>query len=117
MNTGSKIVNRVKESIESYLEEEGLKLKKDKNCRNVSSDIIESIFGYYKFRRSKNRLNGITSCVLLLPLFTRMGELKERSEINFKEKLESVFMKDLKTWSDDNLTENLAIKRKKKLAA
>jgi hypothetical protein len=46
-----------------------------------------------------------------------MGELKERSEINFKEKLESVFMKDLKTWSDDNLTENLAVKRKKKLAA
>jgi hypothetical protein len=46
-----------------------------------------------------------------------MGELKERSEINFKEMLESVFMKDLKTWSDDNLTENLAVKRKKKLAA
>jgi hypothetical protein len=46
-----------------------------------------------------------------------MGELKERSEINFKEMLESVFMKDLKTWNDDNLTENLAIKRKKKLAA
>jgi hypothetical protein len=46
-----------------------------------------------------------------------MGVVQERSVINFKEMLESVLIKVLRTWSDDNLTENLAIKRKKKLAA
>ncbi|MDR1021900.1 MAG: hypothetical protein LBL94_01270 [Prevotellaceae bacterium] len=117
MATGSKRVKQVRDSVASYLEEERLKLKDDKSCWHASSDIIESMFGYYKFRRSKNRLNGITSYVLLLPLLTRMGEVRKRSKINFKEALESVFMKDLKAWNDDNLTENLAVKRKKKLAA
>jgi hypothetical protein len=117
MNTEDKRVKQVKENVESYLEEERQKLKDDKSSWHASSDIIESIFGYYKFRRSKNRLNGITSYVFLLPLLTRMGELTERSEINFKETLEGVFMKDLKAWSDNNLTDNLTVKRKKKLAA
>jgi hypothetical protein len=47
---------------------------------------------------------------------TRIGDLKERSNIDFKDALESVFMKDLKSWTDNNLTENLATKRKIKLA-
>jgi hypothetical protein len=37
--------------------------------------------------------------------------------MNFKHALESVFMKDLKDWQNTNLTENLAVKRKKILAA
>jgi hypothetical protein len=45
-----------------------------------------------------------------------MGDSKTRPKINFKEALENVFMKDLKPWSDNNLTENLAVKRKNKLA-
>jgi hypothetical protein len=116
MNVKDKGAVKVREAIKKYLEEGELKLKDDKSCWNASSDIIESMFGTYKFRRSKNRLNGITAYVLLLPLLTRIGGLHERPNIDFKDALESVFMKDLKTWTKNNLTENLAVKRKIKLA-
>jgi hypothetical protein len=84
---------------------------------HASSDIIESLFGAYKFRRSKNPLHGVTSYVLLLPLLTRTGKGMEKSRVDFKHALESVSMKDLKQWEMDNLTENLAVKRTHTLAA
>jgi hypothetical protein len=108
---------QVKENVKTYLEEESLKLKDDTCCWHGSSDIIESIFGYYKFRKSKNRLDGITPYVLLLPLVTHLEGVSKPSEMNFKHALESVSMKDLKNWQNTNLTENLAVKRKKILAA
>jgi hypothetical protein len=117
MKSKSKNVKRVRESIRQYLEEEKEKLPENTSGWNVSSDILESMFGTFKFRRSKNRLNGITAYVLLLPLLTGIGKSDERSDINFKDALECVYMKDLKHWTEDNLTENLAVKRKKKLAS
>ncbi|MDR1594342.1 MAG: hypothetical protein LBS43_07665 [Prevotellaceae bacterium] len=117
MNTDDELVRQVKDDIKTYLIEEKLKVKDDKDCLHASSDIIESLFGTYKFRRSKNRLDGITPYVLILPLITRMGKEKKRSNINFKETLENVYMKDLETWKVNNLTENLAVKRKKTLVA
>jgi hypothetical protein len=44
-----------------------------------------------------------------------MGAKGKPSRINFKASLEHVFMKDLTVWSKNNLTENLAVKRKYKL--
>jgi hypothetical protein len=45
-----------------------------------------------------------------------MGAGDKPSQISFKASLEKVFMKDLADWSKDNLTENLAVKRRRKLA-
>jgi hypothetical protein len=42
------------------LQEEQGKLMDEKTVWHASSDIMESIFGFYKFRKSKNQLNGIT---------------------------------------------------------
>jgi hypothetical protein len=89
----------------------------EKTVWHASSDIIESIFGFYKFRKSKNQLNGITPYVLVLPLLTKMGEGYKPSPVDFKSSLENVFMKDLETWKNDNLTENLAVKRARKLVS
>jgi hypothetical protein len=45
-----------------------------------------------------------------------MGAGDKPSQVNFKTSLENVFMKDLTDWTKDNLTENLAVKRRHKLA-
>jgi hypothetical protein len=52
----------------------------------------------------------------MLPLLTEIKKSDNQSDINFKEALECVYMKDLKDRARDNLTENLAVKRKNKLA-
>jgi hypothetical protein len=48
---------------------------------------------------------------------TKIEEGSSPSKIDFKASLESVFMKDLDTWKKNNLTENLAVKRRNKLVA
>jgi hypothetical protein len=115
-NKGAR-VGQVSQSITRYLHEEMGKLTDEKTVWHASSDIIESIFGSYKFKKSKNQLNGITPYVLVLPLLTKMGEGYKPASVDFKASLEGVFMKDLKTWKEDNLTENLAVKRKIKLVS
>jgi hypothetical protein len=116
LNSKCQRVRQVGENLSRYLLEELCKLPDTETCWNASSDIIESTFSKYKFRRSKNPLNGVTSYVLLLPLLTKMGEKDKPSQVNFKASLEKVVMKDLTDWTKDNLTENLAVKRRRKLA-
>jgi dsDNA-specific endonuclease/ATPase MutS2 len=65
-NKGARI-DRVCQSISRYLQEAQSKLTDEKTVWHASSDIIESIFGSYKFKKSKNQLNGITFYVLVLP--------------------------------------------------
>ena len=110
-------VQRVKMSLCAYLEAEKEKLATSKSVWHCSSDVIESIFGGFKYRRSRNLLNGITPYVLVIPVMAAAGNKSEPSSLDFKENLESVFMKDLNQWKEDKLTENLAVKRRKKLAA
>jgi hypothetical protein len=105
----------VGENLSRFLIEELCKQPDTKTCWHASSDMIESMFGKFKFRRSKNPLNGVTSYVLLLPLLTQTGAKGDPSRVDFKASLEHVFMKDLTVWSKNNLTENLAVKRKDKL--
>ena len=110
-------VKQVKLSLCNYLREEKEKIPAIKNTWHCSSDIIESLFGAYKFRKSTNLLNGITSYVLVIPLMAAVGHEPKSSSLDFKGKLESVFMQDLSVWKENNLTENLTVKRRKKLAS
>jgi hypothetical protein len=96
-----------------YLEEEGNKLTGKKTVWHASSDVIESLFGNYKSRKSSNPLNGVTGYVMILPLLTGVDTKTGKSTICFKRALETVFLKDLKQWKEDNLTENLTVKRRK----
>lgn len=41
------------------------------DIHHISSDIIESGFGIYKAKKSPNKLYGITSLVLMLPLYPK----------------------------------------------
>jgi DNA gyrase/topoisomerase IV subunit A len=57
-------------------------------AHNNSSDIIESLFGKYKARKSPNKLYGITSHVLFMPIYTALRDKKQARSFNFKAALE-----------------------------
>lgn len=82
---------------------------------NNSSDIIESIFGKYKARKSPNKLNGVTSFILVLPLHTALSEKTKKKEFDFKSALENNLIRDINAWADKNLTLNLTQLRINKL--
>ncbi len=110
-------VAAVAQACMDYLNEEKGKLTDEKTVWSVSSDIIESLFGDFKARKSPNSLNGITKLVFIVPLRTKIDAKTGMSSINFKSTLENVCLKELDTWQEENLTENQTVKRRKTLLA
>lgn len=100
-----------------YLRQEAVKLQSSAVAYNASSDVIESIFGYYKYRMSQNALHGVTTYALILPLITKMKEPNKGLDTNFKSNLKNVYMRDLHQWKKAHLTENQTIKRRERLTA
>ena len=94
-----------------YFTHEVSLLESDTAVHNVSSDIIESLFGCFKQRKSPNRMYGVTGFILVLPLETRLGTLEDARKIDFKACLERNHIADVKAWERENLPENLAAKR------
>lgn len=82
---------------------------------NISSDIIESLFGVFKAKKSPDKLVGIRASILALPLIGRVAKDIRNNKVDFKENLESVRVKDVKEWNDNNLLDNLTLNRIKKL--
>lgn len=82
---------------------------------NISSDIIESIFGMYKSKQSPNKLYGITPLVLLLPLYPKITVYSADKKQDFKERLANVKHADLDLWAKENLSENMVALRSKTL--
>jgi hypothetical protein len=117
LSFGNERMIKIAEQIVDWLSVEIRKLPSEKTCWNASSDIIESIFGVYKNRKSPNPLHGVTTFVLLLPLHTRIGTNGKMGSFDFKNSLESVFMSDIERWKKEKLTENLVYKRIEKLKA
>lgn len=109
-------IKRFKNYLIGYLKEEKDKVK-TKEVWNGSSDIIESFFGFYKARKATNPLAGITNYILTLPLIASFDTDKQALQINIKEALEQVYIKDLVQFKKDNLPESMMIKRRKKLTA
>jgi hypothetical protein len=110
-------VSSVGRLIEEYIKEESGKQNiLDAKC-HISSDIIESLFGSYKKRKSPNAMNGVTKQIFLLPLMTRMKAETGIHNACFKTYLEHVFLKDLDDWKDTHLSVNGTVKRKKILCA
>jgi hypothetical protein len=110
-------VSKAAEECLLYLQEEEGKLKTEKSVWHISSDILESIFGTYKHRKSPNTLNGVTRSVLMLPILTKSDIEAGNIQVDLKKALECVFLRDIDKWASDNLPENLAVKRRNKLNA
>lgn len=99
------------ESITDYLNEQISKMPDDTINWNISSDVIESLFGVYKDRKSPNSLYGMTAFSLFLPIYTRIRAEKKSTKFDFKRALEHTFMSDIEQWRKINLIENQVTKR------
>ncbi len=82
---------------------------------NISSDIIESTFGIYKSKKSPNKLHGVTSFVLTIPLYSKVANESVTKTINFKERIVNVKLKDISAWSAKHLPKNWVTERTRTL--
>ena len=69
---GNSRMIKLGESIRGFLKEEVNKIEFRVGVYNNSSDIIESLFGKYKARKSPNKLHGITSHILFIPVYIKL---------------------------------------------
>jgi len=105
----------VGENFSEFLRKEIMLFEEDTVSRNNSSDIIESIFGKYKAIKSPNKLNGVTTSVLYLPIYTKLANKAKAKDFNFKKALEDTRIGHIDDWAKNNLTPNLVQLRRKRL--
>lgn len=108
---GNMRMKKLGETISQYILKEGELLDNEKSIHNISSDIIESAFGIYKARKSPNKLFGVTSFILFIPAYTKLGADVKSKDYAIKEHLENVRLREIDQWSRSNLTANLVTKR------
>ncbi len=82
---------------------------------HISSDIIESAFGIFKDKKSPNNLYGITSLVLILPLYPKIVDYSVAEQQDFIVRLVNVKLKDIHLWTKENLSENKVLLRSRTL--
>ena len=110
MGRGQRLT-RLAEMLLGYFRKEAALLKASDESHNVSSDIIESSFGYFKERKSDNRMYGVTGFVMVLPLHTKLSTLEAARNFDFKGCMERTHNSDLKVWKKRSLPETLVAKR------
>ena len=99
----------------NFLTMEASLLDSNETVHNNSSDIIESVFGTYKMRKSPNKLYGVTPFVLFIPAQTQLLKSKGGKSYLIKERLERTKLKHIDDWVTENLSPNLVSIRTKKL--
>ena len=104
---------QLKCDILNFLKTEATILESNDAVHNNSSDIIESVFGAYKARKSPNKLYGVTPFILFIPAQTQLLKAKNGKSYFFKERLERTRLKDINDWAKQNLSPNLVAKRTK----
>lgn len=110
MMNGNERQRKVGAYILEYLDGE-VSFLGEKEQHNASSDSIESTFGVTKARMSDDKLVGVSTMILVIPLRLRLAEEGSRVKFNFKERLENERLCNIKQWADENLSPNLMIKR------
>lgn len=95
------------ECINQFLKKEVMLVGSDISAHNNSSDVLESIFGMYKARKSPNKLNGITPFILFVPIYTMLRNNSQSKMFDFKSALEEMRMRNIEEWRKENLTQNL----------
>lgn len=103
-NDNSRMIELGK-TIFQFLDEEAQLIESDA-ANNNSSDIIESLFGKYKARKSPNKLYGVTSFILFMPLYTKLSK-NTHHKFDFKAALEETPTSQVNAWKKENLTPNL----------
>ena len=91
-----------------YLIGEAEKIGDKDNAHIISSDIIESTFGWFKTRKPSNMLCGVTASVLNIATIGKLSTKEGRERFDFKGKMESVRLVDIKEWKERYLHDNWA---------
>jgi hypothetical protein len=99
-------LKRLREEIKDYLREQTAVMKPGSHLL-ASSDILESLFGKYKFFSKKCPIQELSRMVLIIPLST----LKLTEDI-VKQALETVTSMDLTTWEKKLFGQSTLSKRK-----
>lgn len=98
-----------------YFRRETELLEDNRQVHHISSDIIESDFGIFKAKKSPNKLYGITSLVLILPLHPKTTDYSVADKQDFKVRLANVKLKDVEVWAKNHLLPNSVSLRSKTL--
>lgn len=101
-----KNIKDVLQRINVFLQNERSKLPNKKTIWHTCSDIIESMFGKFKYNLPTNPILGVTHSVLQLNLMTQVIEKHE-----IKSALESVFLSDVMRWKHEQLFDNQVVRR------
>ena len=107
---GNDRMRRVGQQIMDYLAEEN-RLLKDDEVLNNSSDVIESMFGIYKYIQSQNKMNGVTALVLHLPVRLAFADASVSWNYNVNGRLCRTKIRDINLWRDENLMESQVVRR------
>lgn len=97
------------ENVMYYLNIESSQIKQDESVL-ASSDIIESIFGKYKYFEARSGMKGIGKMILSIPAFCT-----EITSTKVKEAIECISQLDLKNWINENCGKSLLAMRKELL--
>lgn len=96
-----------KDGVKNYLQEQLGKLEND-TVRLCCSDIIESLFGKYKYQLKRSASGIITDSCLTIANLTKKPEKQE-----VKLALQKTKVVDLKKWKQENIPDSLMSKRKR----
>jgi hypothetical protein len=91
-------------AVEQYINTELGKLSGICDGWHVSSDIIESVFGFYKAKKSPDPMNGVTGQIFLLPVLTKLKAEPDLDSSCFKVYPENVFLRDINEWKNTYLS-------------
>ena len=108
-------LTRIMMKVWDYLKKE-TSLLKPGQTHNLSSDIIESIFGIFKQKKSPNHLYGVTPFVLFIPAHTAIVGMHDTKSVDFKRVFSDYHQKDIDEWKKQNLQVNWVRTRTKTLA-
>ena len=99
-------MDNLREGIIRYLEKES-GVVKGKSPVLASSDVLESIFGKYKFFSNRGPLKEIRRMILLIPLLT-INITRE----GIKDALENIKNLELKKWEEEIFGQSMLSKRR-----
>ena len=112
---GNLRLTRIMMKVWDYLKAEAALLKPGET-HNLSSDIIESIFGIFKQKKSPNHLYGVTPFVLFIPAHTAIVGMHDTKSVDFMRIFSDYHNKEVDDWKVKNLKENWVRTRTKTLA-
>lgn len=108
---------KLTDMITRYIDQECRLLGSDEESHNISSDIIESVFGLYKWKRPANKMHGITSVALTIPLFSFKANRTAWNDINLRQLYSDTTINDVRIWKKSNIPTSPYSIRQLKLAS